>query len=179
MDVERRASSLELRIEGNRDARRLEGHAAVFDTNAQIGEFSETIRAGAFAKTIESRTDVLFLVDHDASRVLGRTRSGFLRLWEDRKGLAFALTLPSTTLAKDMAELVTSNNAGGMSIGFRVPAGGDHWEGSRRELRSIDLIEVSLVSAHPAYQGTDVQARSRLGLVAPRLTAARRFLESC
>ena len=66
---------LELRAAG----RRLEGYAAVFDTEAQIGGFSETIRAGAFRAALASGADVLALVDHDPGRLrhgLPGTRAG-------------------------------------------------------------------------------------------------------
>jgi phage head maturation protease len=34
--------------------------------------------------------------------------------------------------------------------------------GNRRELRSVELREISVVSAWPAYANTNVEARSRL-----------------
>src|SRR5687767_8319580 len=126
--MERRASPLEIRIEEIRgDMRRLEGLAAVFDKPAKLPNFKERIAPGAFAKSLESRADVLALVDHNPEKLLARTRSGFLTLWETRGGLAFRIELPSTQLARDVLELVRSGNIGGMSIGFRVPEGGDFW----------------------------------------------------
>ena len=44
---------------------------------------------------------------------------------------------------------------------FIVPAGGDAWSGDRRELRTVDLREISVVQAWPAYGETTVSARSR------------------
>jgi uncharacterized protein len=61
-----------------------------------------------------------------------------------------------------------------MSFGFLVPKGGDHWTGERRELRQVDLREISVVSAWPAYPSTTVQARGK----SPALNAAKRFLET-
>ncbi|GEO18075.1 HK97 family phage prohead protease [Microvirga aerophila] len=171
---ERRSAQIEVRAKG----RRLEGYAALFNTEARIGSFSETIRAGAFSGSLKG-WDCLALVDHDPSRVLGRTSSGTLRLSEDSRGLAFDLDVPATSYGNDILALVESRNAGGMSFGFSVPDGGDHWDGDRRELRNIILHEVSVVAAWPAYSGTIVNARSRGGLApATRLILARRYLDT-
>lgn len=152
---ERRAAPTEVRAKG----RRLEGYAALFNTEARIGTMVETIRAGAFSGSLSR--DVLALADHDASRVLGRTKSGTLRLSEDTRGLAFDLDLPDTQAARDVLALAERGDLGGMSFGFSVPDGGDHWDGDRRELRKVNLFEISVVSAWPAYDGTVVNARSR------------------
>jgi len=88
----RRAFDLEVRAKG----RKLEGYAATFDTEARIGRTIETIAKGAFSASLETRGDILALVDHDPARVLARTRSGSLRLSEDSRGLAFDLDVPDT-----------------------------------------------------------------------------------
>jgi phage head maturation protease len=47
-----------------------------------------------------------------------------------------------------------------MSFGFRTLE--DTWPAAdRRELRAVDLIEITLVSAFPAYSQTEVSARTR------------------
>lgn len=172
MDMERRASSLELRAKG----RRLEGYAATFGTEARINDdFVETISVGAFRKTLAAASDVLALVDHDPTRVLARTRSSTLRLSEDSRGLAFDLDVPDTSYGRDILELVTRNDAGGMSFGFVVIE--ERWDGDHRILNSVDLKEVSVVSAFPAYSQTIVQARSRVQSF-PRVVARRRFIDS-
>jgi HK97 family phage prohead protease len=157
--MERRAFQIELRASGN--PRRLEGYAATFGVEARVGDFLETIRAGAFAATLASGADVLALVDHDPTRVLGRTRSGTLRLSEDSRGLHFDVTLPDTQAAHDVLALAERGDIGGMSFGFR--ATGENWSGKRRELRAVELREISVVSAWPAYSNTIVEARSRRG----------------
>ncbi|NLH83765.1 MAG: HK97 family phage prohead protease [Phyllobacteriaceae bacterium] len=167
--LEKRAGALEVRSKG----RTLEGYAALFGTEARIGSFSETIRSGAFSKSLGEKRDVLALVDHDSTRVLARTRSGTLRLAEDTRGLAFALDVPDTQAGRDVLALAERGDLGGMSFGFRVPAGGDVWSGEARELVAVDLFEISVVQAFPAYDGTIVNARARgAGGVMP-LTLAR------
>ena len=156
-DVETRAVA-ELRTAG----RRLTGYAAVFDSPTMIGGFEERIARGAFAASLAAKGDILALVDHDSSRLLGRTRAGTLRLSEDARGLAYELDLPDTTLGRDVLALAERRDIGGMSFGFRVKPGGDHWPSrDKRELRAVDLIEISVVQAFPAYAQTSVAARSR------------------
>ncbi len=141
------------------DGRRLEGYAATFGAEARIGSIIETIAPGAFRGAIGG--DVLALFDHDPGKVLGRTRSGTLRLSEDAKGLAFSLDLPDTQAGRDVLELAQRNDLGGMSFAFLVPKGGDRWNGERRTLLSLDLKEISVVSAFPAYPDTSLALRSR------------------
>jgi HK97 family phage prohead protease len=152
--LERRAA-VELRANG----RRLEGYAATFGSEARIGSITEVIEPGAFRSSLGG--DILALMDHDPARVLGRTRSGTLRLTEDGKGLAFSLDLPDTQAGRDVLELAQRSDLGGMSFGFHVPAGGERWNGERRSLISVDLREISVVSAHPAYPDTSLALRAR------------------
>jgi phage head maturation protease len=60
-----------------------------------------------------------------------------------------------------------------MSFGFR--ATDEIWQGERRELRAVDLVEISIVQAFPAYEGTTIAARSRAG-AKPRLALAKLHL---
>ena len=141
--------------------RKLSGYIARFDSEARIGTFTETIKPGAFRASITSGRDILALADHDEARVLGRTKSGTLELREDGDGLAFTLSLPDTQAGRDIAALAERGDLGGCSFGFTVPKGGDAWDGDRRELRSVELHEVSIVQAHPAYDGTEVALRNK------------------
>ena len=156
--MEQRAAPAELRADAA--GRRLTGYAARFDVPAAIGGFTETIRPGAFAASLASGRDVLALVDHDPARLLGRTGSGTLRLAEDAQGLAFDIALPDTQDARDLLALADRGDLGGMSFGFR--AVDQHWPArDRRELRAVDLHEISVVVGHPAYTQTSVSARAR------------------
>ncbi len=170
MTIEHRHRELEIRAKG----RRLEGYAALFGTEARIGSFTETIRSGAFSRTLANGGDVLALVDHDPGRVLARTRSGTLRLSQDTRGLGFSLDLPDTMAGRDVLALAERGDLGGMSFGFQVPAGGDVWKGEARELVAVDLFEISVVQAFPAYDGTVINARAR-GMNGPMPRAVARF----
>lgn len=156
MNIEKRAAH-SVAAEG----RKLTGYAAVFGQEARIADFSETISVGAFGASLRSGTDILALADHDPKRVLARTKSGTLRLSEDSTGLRFELDVPDTTVGRDILALAQRGDLGGMSFGFTVPEGGEHWQGDKRELRAVTLHEVSVVQSFPAYEGTSVSARAR------------------
>lgn len=173
VDIERRASLVEVRAAG----RRLEGYAAVFEQRTSIADFSETIARGAFTDALRSGRDVLALVDHDPQRLLGRTKNSTLRLAEDERGLAFSIDMPDTQLGRDMVAMAERGDLGGASFGFRVPKGGDAWEGRNRTLVKVDLIDVSAVIAFAAYPQTSVTARSRNEVHLP-LALAKRFMET-
>lgn len=171
---EKRGFAVEIRAKG----RRLEGYAATFAQPADIGgRFIETIAPGAFSGSLRSKTDILALVDHDPGRVLGRTRSGSLRLSEDSRGLAFDLDLPDTVSGRDVLALAERGDLGGMSFGFTTLD--EKRDDNRRELRAVELHEISIVQAWPAYEGTVIHARSRLSASPFRLYADRalRLLE--
>ncbi|QPC90304.1 HK97 family phage prohead protease [Mesorhizobium sp. INR15] len=138
------------------------GHAAIFHSEAVIaGEFRERIAPGAFSQSIKSQ-DVLALLHHDSSRILGRTSSGTLVLREDAKGLFFSLDAdPTTPDGATLLGLVGRGDIKGMSFGFRVLE--ENWEDTGglplRTLKRIDLIEISAVGT-PAYDDTTIGLRS-------------------
>ena len=169
---ERRSAEIEVRARG----RRLEGYAALFGVRARIGTLEEEIGSGAFTGSLRSGRDVLALVDHDPGRLLARTRSGTLRLSQDSRGLAFDLDVPDTSEGRDVLALAERSDLGGMSFGFTVAQGGESRANGVRRLDAIHLHEISVVKAHPAYEGTQVQARA-LPVRRMRLAHARRVLQ--
>jgi HK97 family phage prohead protease len=140
------------------DGNRLVGYAAVWDSPTEITEwgktFNETIRRGAFARSLKDNPDVVCCVHHDETRILGRTTSGTLKLNEDIHGLRFEVDLPQH--AHDIRELVQRGDLSGAS--FRFEARADRWDGNSRELLDVDLFHVSVV-VHPAYRQTSVSVR--------------------
>ncbi|EIU5573151.1 TPA: HK97 family phage prohead protease [Pseudomonas aeruginosa] len=167
--MERRAFGIEQK------GRTLTGYAARFNSEANIGDFVEVIRPGAFARTLAapSAVNIRAIYEHDDKALLGRVGAGTLRLSEDDNGLAFELDLPDTTHGRDLAELVKRGDVAGCSFGFMVAK--DSWlPGPLRELRDVDLIEITL-TARPAYDSTSVSLRS---LAFGRLNLARRYLEA-
>ena len=154
-DIERRGAAAGVTASG----RTLSGYAASYNDPTAIGGFTERIAPGAFTKSLASGRDVLALLDHRADVLLGRTRSGSLKLSEDAKGLRFELALPDTAAARDVIALAERGDLGGMSFGF--VATDEAWSGDTRELRQVELYEISVVQSWPAYQSTEINLRSR------------------
>lgn len=140
----------------------LSGHAAVFNHRARIGNFDEELHRSAFDKALTG--DVPALVNHEPSKVLGRTTSGTLRLSTDDSGLYFEIPkLPNTTYANDLRESVSRGDINGMSFGF-IPGLFTRGRAAMgRQLRSHTsierLLDISPVT-YPAYTGTDLLLRS-------------------
>ena len=159
--------------------RKLEGYAALFDTEARIGGFTEVIKPGAFTGSLAR--DIVALVDHDAGRVLARTKSKTLRLAEDTRGLAFDLDVASTSYGRDVLALVERGDLGGMSFGFTVDNDGERWNGSKRELRAVTLHEISRRErrGRPTRAPSSTRELAMVVRMADlRLALARRYLET-
>ena len=163
MDKEQRAlgfDSAEFRF-ADGDKRTLEGYASMFGNAYDLGRFDEVVEAGAFSRALTEEQDVRAFIDHDPSRVIGRTKNGTLELREDEKGLHTRIELPDTQEARDLATLVERGDLDAMSFGFTVKA--DRWqkiEGrNTRFIEDVDLFEVSVVS-FPANPDTAVALRS-------------------
>lgn len=159
-DIEKRGGVHGVETRADDGKRTLAGYAAVFNSDADIGGYwIERIAPGAFSGTIGG--DVRALVDHDAGRVIGRTKSGTLRLAEDAKGLRVEIDVPNTTDGNDLWELVERGDISGMSFGFVVTK--QSWDETIdppvRTIHAVDLREVSAV-AFPAYDDTEIGKRS-------------------
>lgn len=136
---------------------RFRGYAAVFDSPSEPLPFIETIRPGAFTRSLNSGHEVRMFLNHNSDQVLGSTRSGTMNLTEDDHGLLVEAQLPPTTAGRDLSILMQRGDVHSMSFGFSVPTDGDSWSADRssRELREVRLHEVSVVSGFPAYAATE------------------------
>ena len=164
MNYEIRAcnEAIELRAEADEAGRRLAGYAAVYDALSEnLGGFRERIDPGAFDGVLDN--DVRALVNHDASQVLGRTRSGTLRLATDDRGLRYSVDLPDTSYADDLYQAVQRGDVSQSSFAFTVDD--DNWteDDDGRLVRTIKkvrrLYDVSPVT-FPAYPQTEATARA-------------------
>lgn len=145
---------LEFRAEGN--GMTLRGYAAVFNSPSQPLPFIERIEPGAFRDSLKSRNDIKLLWNHDTGVVLGSTRAGTLRLLEDEIGLMVEADLPDTTAGRDAKVSIERGDVTGFSFGFRVASGGDEWlNANERVLKRVNIHEVSVGVAFPAYLGTE------------------------
>ena len=138
----------------------VEGYALRFNTlSNDLGGFVEEISPEALKEA--DLSDVRCLIDHDSSKVLGRTTSETLELKIDEEGLYFRTQLPNTTYAKDLYENIRLGNINQCSFGFILDEDGDEFEKRedglfKRTLRKIkSLFDVSIVT-YPAYNDTQV-----------------------
>lgn len=165
MKLERRSHVAPLSIETRAEPDEasigeLRGYVARFDSDSvDLGGYTERIRAGAFRESLETN-DVVALLNHEHSVVLGRLSAGTLRLSEDDQGLAFSLDLPDTQAGRDLRTLVARKDLRGCSFGFEIEK--ESWEGADRcYLDKVKLHEVSLGVTFPAYPETSMDLRER------------------
>ncbi|ROX83683.1 HK97 family phage prohead protease [Enterococcus durans] len=142
--------------------RTISGYAAVFNSPTRLWEdLDEVIAPGAFSRAVSS-SDVRCLFNHDWSNVLGRTKSGTLRLEEDERGLKFEVDLPDTTIARDLIKSMERGDINQCSFGF-IPTE-ETWDYNStpmlRTIHEVELYEVSIVPL-PAYEDTEAALRSK------------------
>lgn len=164
MDKERRTFTATLSIEqrGEDDPPVIQGHAALFNSLSEpLFGFREKIAPGAFKNAIKE-DDIRALFNHNPDHVLGRNKSGTLRLNEDKKGLAIEIDPPDTQVARDLQTSIKRGDITQMSFGFQVVKDTfDHKDDGDviRTLEEVRLFDVSPVT-YPAYTDTDVSVRS-------------------
>lgn len=138
--------------------RTLVGYAAVYGAvSHDLGGFTERIAPGAFASVLDS--DVRALLNHDPSQVLGRTRSGTLRLQDEQRGLRFEVDLPESPLGENVREAVRRGDIDGASFRFKVDR--DSWQGDVRTVESVRALEDITVATFAAYPQTSVELRTK------------------
>lgn len=143
------------------DGLRVEGYAAVFNKETDIGGyFREVIEPGAFKDAI-GRDDVVFLINHEGLP-LARTRSGTLKLSEDSHGLKIETMLdPDDPDVKSIAGKMKRGDLDKMSFAFYpdVQEWDESGETPLRTIKKASLSDVSIVTS-PAYEGTEIALRS-------------------
>ncbi len=146
----------------------IQGHAVVYNKlSVDLGGFVEIIKPGAFKNVLaRPNLDVRATFNHDPNMVLGRNRSGTLRLSEDEQGVLIQDSLPDTQYARDLEILIGRGDVNQMSFAFLVAPGGDTWAPdaetkafTRTITEFADLYDVAVVT-YPAYPDTDVALRS-------------------
>lgn len=142
----------------------IEGYAAIFNRDSEnFGGWVEQIAPGAFSQRLQD--DVVALFNHSMNLVLGRNGKN-LTISEDATGLKYRVSLPDTSLARDIRALVKAGIVHQSSFAFTVKEErfikGDAKTGTPA-MRIIDKVErlydVSPVTV-PAYKDTTVAARS-------------------
>lgn len=178
-----RAFNFEVRAkEDETRGNELEGRAIVYDTETDLGWYSEIIDKDALKET--DLKDVRFLINHNTDMIpLARSRNNnensTLQMSVDDDGMTIRASLDTknNTEAKNLYSAVERGDITGMSFMFTVDE--DSWENLEsehptRHIRSIGKVfEVSAVT-FPAYEQTSLEARG----LADALESAKQSLES-
>lgn len=167
-------TEFETRVAG--DKLTIEGYALKWMTPSQnLGGFREQVAEGATSKTIQE-ADIRGLINHDPNLILGRNRSGTMRLSEDSTGLLYEIEGDMRqSYVRDLAIAMERGDVNQSSFGFRAiddSWGLDETDFPRRTLDQIALHDVSPVT-YPAY----LDSTSGLGKRALERFAEQRGLD--
>ena len=175
--LEQRAFNFEIRAEETEKGNIITGRPIVYDSKTDLGFFDEIIERGALKNA--DLTDVRFLVNHDISKIpLARSRrnngNSTMHLTVDDDGLGIRVTLDTenNSEARALYSAVQRGDISGMSFMFGIDD--EEWEDLKtdhptRHIKSIStVVEVSAVT-FPAYDTTEIQARSKEALESARL----------
>lgn len=171
-ELERRSYNFEVRTEQTEKGNIITGKPIVYNSRTDIGPFDEIIEPGALNNS--DLTDVRFLVNHDMSKIpLARSRrnngNSTMQLSIDNDGMSIEVLLDTENNAEARAlySAVQRGDITGMSFLFGVDS--EEWdeldsEHPTRHIRSIStVVEVSAVT-FPAYESTEINARSKEAL---------------
>jgi HK97 family phage prohead protease len=142
----------------------IQGYAALFDVSTEIGGwFTESIRQGAFARAIKEGDDCRCLFNHNPDYLLGRTKSGTLRLNEDPKGLWIENIMPDTQMGRDVMKSIERGDVTGQSFAFVITKQEWRFATEKGQLDHREIVEVQLYDVgpvvYPAYEQTSIAAR--------------------
>lgn len=168
-ELERRAYNFTIAAEESESGSIITGRPIVYGSRANIGFFDEIIERGALDNA--NLKDVRFLVNHDISKIpLARSRrnngKSTMQLTVDDQGMAIRVNLDTenNSEARSLYSAVQRGDISGMSFMFSID--GEEWENLEtdhptRHVRSIgSVVEVSAVT-FPAYDATEITARSK------------------
>lgn len=116
----------------------------------------EQIAAGAFAASISDGHEIRFRYNH--KRDIGSTSDGTIELREDNIGLY----AEAVTDDEELRTLAANGKLTGWSFGFNaIDDEIETRDGKepRRRVNKLELVEVSVLSVAPAYDGTSVEVR--------------------
>ena len=125
------------------------GYASKFNG---VDSYGDTILPGAYAQTLENRQRPVLMKWNHFGPVIGK----WTKATEDDHGLYVEGELtPGHSVAEDVYASMKHGAVTGLSIGYRIPPGGSAKEGKLRQLKRIDLVEISVVE-NPADLGAQI-----------------------
>jgi HK97 family phage prohead protease len=160
---------VEVRTAGDGGSSVVEGYASVTEAPYEMwdafGPYTEVIRSGAFARTLNANPQVQLLLNHGGLS-MAYTRAGTLQLSEDSTGLHIRAEV--NPVRSDVRDLLTALEDGAvdeMSFAFRVPEGRSIWspDFDQRDITEVDINrgDVSVVNfgANPSTTAAVMRAQ--------------------
>lgn len=176
--LEQRSYSFEVRAEQGERGSVITGRPIVYNSRTDLGWFDEIIESGALNNA--DLRDVRFLVNHDISKIpLARSRrnngNSTMQLTVNEFGMDIEVQLDTENNAEARAlySAVERGDISGMSFMFGVNS--EEWDDiesdhpTRRIKEISSVVEVSAVT-FPAYEATEINARSKEALENARLS---------
>lgn len=156
-----------MRIEIRNDSVLLDGYvnAVARDSRPMLDEngekFVEQISPKTFQRAVEKNDDILCLLNHEPSRILGSTKDGNIELFEDNIGLRAICKITDS----EVIEKAKQNKLRGWSFGFEALKEHEEILGDgfkRRFVDEMNLAEVSIIDERkiPCYVGTSIETRA-------------------
>lgn len=147
-------------LQDDSDEMIIEGYAAVFEQETDLGWCKEVISRDAFNDC--NMSDCVLKYNHnDNCLILARTRNKSLELLVDNKGLKIRAKLIDTNQNKDIYKMIKAGLLDKMSFAFSVRKQEWDYETDTRRITEISqLFDVSVVDV-PAYDSTEIYARSK------------------
>lgn len=156
------------------EGRMIEGFAAVFDQESRLNFdqktkrfFIEVIERGAITDELIQSCDIRALIEHNAQRMIARSRygTGSLSLMVNDYGLGYKLSAPNTPDGDYAVEMISRGDLYGSSFAYYTDDKKNvTYKKSDgllyRIVHKIDRISDISIVANPAYYGTDVTLRS-------------------
>lgn len=180
-ELERREFLFDVNAREDDTGHHIEGRPIVYGSVTNLGDFDEIIEPGALDGA--DLRDVRFLVNHNLSMIpLARSRrnngSSTMLLSVDSEGLGIRVDLDTENNmdSKALYSAVNRRDITGMSFLFGVSD--EEWSGidtdhPTRHIRAIStVVEVSAVT-FPAYDDTEIEARSKEALESARSALER------
>ena len=131
----------------------------MLDDNGE--NFVEQISPKTFQRALEKSDNILCLLNHETSRVLGSTKQGSIELFEDNIGLRAICKITDG----EVIEKAKKGKLRGWSLGFEALK--EHEESlenglKRRFVDEMNLVEVSIIDEHkiPCYVSTSIETRA-------------------
>ena len=138
--------------------RTVHGYAALYNTLSEdLGGYREQLAPRAFQGVVND--DVRALLNHDPNEVLGRTKSGTLRLFDEERGLRFELDLPDSPLGQNVREAIRRGDLDGAS--FRFEVGEEEWNQEVRTIQTVKALRDVTLATYPAYPAASIELRTK------------------